>query len=112
VGLDRDQLVVLWDKADGPVEAKFSVFADAAFPKTPGVDESYVVTAKAIDFVDAVLRDKNGNLRKKIFEENVRDYIGIDEEVNSEISETLNDANKQMRFGMLNNGVTIVSPDL
>jgi hypothetical protein len=112
VGLDRDQLVSLWNKADGPVEAKLSVFADAAFPKTPGVEESYVVTAKAKDFVEKVLSDQNGNLRKKIFEENVRDYIGLDEEVNAEIGQTLSDPNKQKRFGMLNNGVTIVSPDV
>lgn len=111
-GLDRDQIVNLWLKADGPVEATLTVIQSAAFPKTPGVDESYVATAKALDFVNALLIDENQTLRRSIFEENVRDFIGVDEEINSEIASTLAHPDKQKRFGMLNNGITIVSPDV
>jgi hypothetical protein len=110
--LDRDKLVSLWGKADGPVEAQLPVFAIAAFPKSPGIEESYVVTAKAKDFVDRLLIDDGKNLRQRIFEENVRDFIGSDSEINAEISSTLEDSIKQNRFGILNNGITIVSPDV
>ncbi|AWK85003.1 AIPR family protein [Azospirillum thermophilum] len=112
VPVDRDHIIEMWDNADGPVEANLTVFASAPFPKTPGVEESYVVTARAKDFVRNVLSDKNDNLQKRIFEQNVRDYIGADAEVNAEILETLSHADKQKRFGMLNNGITIVSPDV
>lgn len=110
--LDRDDVVSLWNAADGPTEATLPVLAMAPFPKAPDVEEGYVVTAKAKDFIDHVLSDVNGKLRQRIFEENVRDYIGIDNEVNSEISESIKDNNRQKRFGILNNGVTIISPDV
>jgi hypothetical protein len=58
------------------------------------------------------LSDPNGRLRQRIFEENVRDFIGLDGEINSEMSQTLQDPDKQKRFGVLNNGVTIISPDI
>jgi AIPR protein len=49
-------------------------------------------------------------LRQRIFEENVRDFIGLEGEVNAEIADTLKDGLKQKRFGILNNGITIISP--
>jgi hypothetical protein len=110
--LDRDRLVSLWGKADGPVEAQLPVFAIAPFPKSPGVEESYVVTSKAKDFIERLLIDDSQNLRQRVFEENVRDFIGLDSEVNAEILGTLSDPEKQKRFGILNNGITIVSPDV
>lgn len=110
--LDRNNLVDLFSKADGPIEASLPCFAIAAFPKAPGVDEGYVVTVKAKDFVRQLLSDSNGRLRQRIFEENVRDFIGSDIDVNAEMAATINDSLKQKRFGILNNGVTIVSPDV
>jgi len=59
-----------------------------------------------------VLIDKNDKLRQRIFEENVRDFIGLESEVNAEIADTLKDGLKQKRFGILNNGITIISPDV
>ena len=110
--LHRDLLIELWDKADGGVEATLPAFAYAAFPKTPGVEESYVATAKARDYVRIILQDANGNIRKRVFEENVRDYIGSDTEIDTEILNTLDDEQRQKQFGLLNNGITIVSPDV
>ena len=59
--------------------------------------------------IDSILKDKNGNPRKKLFEENVRDFLGIDGDVNSEIAGTLDTDGKKARFGLMNNGVTIVA---
>ena len=97
--LHRDLLIELWDKADGGVEATLPAFAYAAFPKTPGVEESYVATAKARDYVRIILQDANGNIRKRVFEENVRDYIGSDTEIDTEILNTLDDEQRQKQFG-------------
>ncbi len=110
--LKRDSVVDMWKSAAGQVEATLKVLGSAAFPKVPGVEESYVVTVNAADFVQKILSDKNGRIRQQIFEANVRDFIGLDSEVNAEISGTLNDPHKQQRFGILNNGVTIISPDI
>jgi len=109
---NRDSVVELWKAAEGQVEATLPVLGMAAFLKAPGIAESYVVTVRAKDFITRILTDKNGKLRQRVFEENVRDFIGLDAEINSEMSETLQDKVKQKRFGILNNGITIISPDV
>ena len=51
-------------------------------------------------------------MKKSIFEENVRDSISIDSEINSEIGLALEEPSTRRRSGILNNGITIVSPDV
>lgn len=109
---NRDSIVELWKAAEGQVEATLPVLGMAAFPKAPGIEEGYVVTVKVKDFIQKILTDKNDRLRQRVFEENVRDFIGLDGEINSEMSDTLKDSVKQKRFGILNNGITIISPDI
>ena len=110
--VDRERLIQLWMKSVSSVTATVRVFASASFPKSPGIEESYVITASARDFVDKILTDENGCMRRSIFEENVRDFIGLDNEINSEISKALEAPSTRSRFGILNNGITIVSPDV
>jgi hypothetical protein len=110
--LSRDGIIELWKAAEGQIEATLKVLGSAAFPKAPGIEQGYVVTVKAKDFIEQILSDKNDRLRQRIFEENVRDFIGLSGEVNAEIADTLKDALKQKRFGILNNGITIISPDV
>ncbi|SCC22530.1 MULTISPECIES: AIPR family protein [unclassified Gordonia (in: high G+C Gram-positive bacteria)] len=110
--IDRDLIVELWTSSDGSVEATLKLLGNAPFPATPGIDESYVVTVRAQDFISSILSDKNGKLRQRIFDENVRDFIGVDSDVNAEMGTTLNDEPRQKRFGILNNGVTIIAPDV
>lgn len=110
--IDREKLTKLWLSAGGAVEANIQTIGIAAFPATPGMEASYVATVTAKDFINSILCDESGNLRQRIFDENVRDYIGTDNDVNQEIAQTIIDPEKQMRFGVMNNGVTIVSPDV
>ncbi|MEM7722355.1 MAG: AIPR family protein [Pseudomonadota bacterium] len=110
--LDRNRVNELWRSSGGSVEASITTIGLAPFPAAPGIEASYVATVSAKDFVDRVLADADGKLRQRIFDENVRDYIGDDNDVNEEISATISDPEKQKRFGVMNNGVTIVSPDV
>ena len=110
--LGRDEIVELWSSAQGSVEATLPIIASATFPKAPGIEESYIVTVRAKDYINSLLSDSLGNIRKSIFEENVRDFVGLDNEINKEISDTLRDSEKQKMFGILNNGITIISPDI
>lgn len=48
----------------------------------------------------------------QLFEENVRHFLGSENPVNAQIAETLNDVASHTRFPVLNNGVTLVSPDV
>ncbi|MDA8230918.1 MAG: AIPR family protein [Magnetospirillum sp.] len=110
--VNRDTIVEMWTAAEGQVEATLRVLGSAAFPRTPGIEEGYAVTVRAKDFIDQILVDKNGRLRQRIFEENVRDFLGIGGDVNKEMADTIGDPMKQKRFGILNNGITMISPDV
>lgn len=67
---------------------------------------------RAKEFIDQILVDGNGRLRQRIFEDNVRDFLGSADDVNQEMADTLLDQVKQKRFGILNNGITMISPDV
>ena len=84
--LNRDSIVELWTAAEGQVEATLQVLGSAAFPRAPGIEEGYAVTVKAKDFIEQILVDKNGRLRRAIFEENVRDFLGVEGDVNKEMA--------------------------
>lgn len=68
--------------------------------------EGYVVLAKLSDYCSFV-RDEKGNLRRYLFDSNVRAYLG-ENLVNSDISRTLADPSAP-NFWWLNNGVTILA---
>jgi hypothetical protein len=110
--VNRDSIVEMWTAAEGQVEATLKVLGSAAFPRTADIDEGYAVTVRAKDFIEQILLDQNGRLRQRIFEENVRDFLGAESDVNKEMADTLRDPVKQRRFGILNNGITMISPDV
>lgn len=62
------------------------------------------------DFVK-ILSDVDDNMLTNIFEDNVRDFQGYNS-VNTEIKETLHNQTDQIRFGLLNNGITIVAKNI
>ena len=105
----RDFIHELWLAADGPVEARLPTIGYAPFPAAPNINNAYVATVLARNFIDTVLKNPDGSARKKLFEENVRDFLGVDSDVNSEISQTISEDERKPRFGLMNNGVTIVA---
>jgi hypothetical protein len=112
IPVDRDRLIDIWVSSYSPIDCTISVIASASFPKSKGIEESYVVTLYAKEFLEKVLMDSNGVLRKEIFEENVRDFLGSESDVNNEIGGALGNDERRGRFGILNNGITVISPDI
>jgi hypothetical protein len=110
--LGRDDLIKLCVKLISPVVVHLPTLSIANFIQIDGVKECYIVIVDAKEFINKVLRDENGNLRKGIFEENVREFLGPETPVNQRIAETLKNQTTQKRFGLLNNGVTIIAPDI
>lgn len=109
--VDRDELTRLWVGTYSGVNASLTAFSTAALPNIAGIDEAYLAVVKASDFVDNVLTTEDGNLRTQVFEENVRSFLGLDNAVNQSIAATLA-SETSSRFPVLNNGITIVSPDV
>jgi hypothetical protein len=56
--------------------------------------------------------DSDENLRQSVFEENVRSFLGRESDVNSAIQSTLKDPGKKSLFSVLNNGITVVAPEM
>ncbi len=69
--------------------------------------QNYILLSTLKDYYKFVT-DKNGNLRRYIFESNIRDYQG-EVGVNKNIRSTLEKANDSADFWWLNNGVTILA---
>ena len=71
-------------------------------------EDNYVLLVRLKDLYKFVT-DEDGNLRRYIFESNVRDYQG-NIEVNRDIRKTL-DLDDQLDFWWLNNGITILASE-
>lgn len=109
--IDRDELTKLWVETYSGIDASLSISSSAALPNIADIDEAYLVVVSAKEFVKNLLTTSDGSLRTQVFEENVRAFLGDDNLVNKSIAETLQSTAKS-RFPVLNNGITIVSPDV
>jgi len=109
--IDRDEVTNLWVGTYSGINASLDLFSVAALPSIAGIDEAYLAVVKASDFVNNLLVTPDGNLRTQVFEENVRSFLGLDNPVNKSITDTVR-SGAASRFPVLNNGITIVSPDV
>lgn len=109
--LGREDITKLWVSTYSGIEASLPVFSHAALPNIAGIDEAYLAVVKASDFVNNLLVTPDGNLRGQVFEENVRSFLGDDNLVNASIAATLASEGAS-RFPVLNNGITLVCPEV
>ena len=110
--MGRDEIVGAWVATYSGIEASLPMIGNVSLPEICGVVESYLVVAKAKDYVANLLTSQDGTIRGQLFEENVRHFLGAENPVNSKIGETLQDPNTRSRFPVLNNEITLVSPDV
>jgi AIPR protein len=110
--VDRENIISKAAATATEVVADLPVIEFSPYPVADGIGQAYVALVNAKEFVDKLLKNKDGKLRPFVFEENVRDFLGPDNPVNLKIRDTLNNVNDRKRFGILNNGVTIISPDI
>lgn len=110
--LGRDELTSLWVGTYSGAKAKLEMLSNAPLRTIDGINEAYLAVVKAADFVNELLVNESGDLRLQVFEENVRSFLGNENPVNRSIAETLQNSRSASRFPVLNNGITIVSPDV
>src|SRR5690606_13222315 len=75
------------------------------------ISGSYIGYLDFFNFIELVT-DQNRQIRNNIFYENVRDFQGLDNKVNTEINETLLSEELRDKFILLNNGITVVTKQL
>ena len=110
VGLE--ELISLWDKTRNAITAVLPTKQLSPYPSMDGITEAYLAIVPLKAFVENVLMDSDHKLRMHIFEENVRAFLGNENPVNKQIKSTLESSPSQERFAILNNGITIISPDV
>lgn len=107
--IGANELGKLYRKTKNPITSKFTFYNKVTLPEISGIDHSFY---GVIPFSELrkLLIDDNDNLQS-IFDDNVRDFQGVTNLVNSNINETLNSENPEL-FSVLNNGVTIVADSI
>ena len=96
----------LYRQTKNPNVAEFNLNDKVTLPEIKGIIEAYYGIIPFAEF-KKILIDKGDSIRS-IFDDNVRDFQGIDNPVNKKINSTLEEGNID-QFVVLNNGVTVVS---
>ncbi|MGK7915087.1 MAG: AIPR family protein [Prochloraceae cyanobacterium] len=103
------ELSKLYRQTKTPNAAEFIFSEKVTLPEIKGINEAYYGRVAFSEF-KKILIDDNDNIRS-IFDDNVRDFQGPENPVNSKISSTLESENSE-RFVVFNNGVTVVANSL
>jgi len=107
---DSEKIIIAYKELKKKISRSFVMEKRVAFPSIEGVKQAFLGLVRCKDFVK-ILTDNDNNMLTNIFEDNVRDFQGYNA-VNTEIKETLQNQNDQIRFGLLNNGITIVAKNI
>ena len=108
--MGANEIQEAYQRSKNNVTVEFSFANKVLLPEIEGVAEAYLGVLPAKEYM-ALITDDSGNIRKPLFYDNVRDFQG-DNAVNREIEQTLQNAEGQQRFAVLNNGVTVVTRGL
>lgn len=101
-----NELGKLYRKTKNPISATFVFANKVTLPEIEGINQAYLGFLPFSEFKKIII-DDNENIHS-VFDDNVRDFQGITNAVNKNISETLKNGNSKL-FTVLNNGVAIVA---
>ncbi|MDT0124889.1 AIPR family protein [Paenibacillus sp. RRE4] len=112
------EIMDLYKKNSNNLEINFNLDKQPVpYPKDPTgrITSGYFGLINLNDLLVVLSDDINGQkkLRKGIFEDNIRDYLGSSEkfEVNADMREQIT-SEKAHLFGLLNNGITIIADEV
>lgn len=108
--IDADYIIDSYNELENKSTVTINFEKNISCGKINSVEQSFIGYLPVLEFLK-LITGADGNIRKNLFYENVRDFQGQDNSVNTEISETLLDASKIDQFLILNNGVTIVAKE-
>ena len=100
------EIQAAYRKATNDVEATFIFERRVTMFSDGSNDIGYYGVLPFSEF-KKIICSENGNL-KGVFEDNIRDFLGRDNDVNSAIEDTLRNGVPQ-QFSVLNNGITVVA---
>lgn len=106
--LGREYVMEAYSEIKNNITVKINLRNTITLDKIDGVNEAYIGYLTGKDYL-SIICDSQGDLRRRIFYENVRDYQGTENNVNKEIRNTIETEGTRGQFILLNNGVTIIT---
>lgn len=107
--LGAREIAKSYRKTKEAISTSFVFNNRVTLPNINGISEAYIGLLPYSEFIK-ILAEEDGKLRN-VFEDNVRDFQGDTNDVNSGIDSTINSESSDI-FSVLNNGVTIVTSDI
>jgi hypothetical protein len=107
--LDATRVQKLYFQTKNAFRISVSFAQNLSLPDIPNVRESYIGLLPISEYLK-MITDEDGNVRRRLFFDNIRDFQG-DTPVNQSIAATLL-SDSSIEFPLRNNGVTIVTRKL
>lgn len=107
--LGSNELIKIYRNLNNKVSVPILFQERVTLPEIDGIKESFLGIIPLSEFSKLIV-DENNNLRN-IFYDNIRDFQGLRNPVNTQIEKTLKTAQPEI-FTILNNGITVVANDL
>ena len=107
--VDAEGLKKLYRELNQKITRQIKFEKHTILPDIANVQEAYIGIVPCREYLKLICDDQ-GNLNRRLFYDNVRDFQGHNA-VNQEIESTIEDSSRSDRFALLNNGVTIVARD-
>ena len=105
--IDKSILVNTHKKAISPLRATIKFDNKIQLTGIADVDEAYIGFIPFAEFKSLIMDDSRAKI-KSLFNDNLRDFLGLDNPINQGIKKTLEDR-KFNEFSLLNNGVTVIA---
>lgn len=110
IPMDADKVKETYRQLRNKVVKEIAFDRHIILPRIDGVTEAYIGILPAREYL-RLLMDKEGNLERNLFYDNVRDFQG-ENPVNLEIRDTIKDKKHNDAIVVLNNGITIVAKSI
>lgn len=105
--IDKSTLITEHKKVISPTNATFKFENKIPLNGIENVEEAYIGFIPFAEYKNLIM-DSDSNKLKSLFNDNLRDFLGIDNPINMGIKQTL-DNKKFNEFSLLNNGITIIA---
>lgn len=107
--IHKEYIIDIFNEIENTYHAPILFNNSVTCEQISDVEQAYIGFLPVSEFLKIITSARDGQLLKNIFYENVRDFQGASNTVNSEIASTLTNPDEHDKFILLNNGITIVA---
>jgi len=105
--IDKSTLITKHKKVISPLRSEFKFDNKISLSCINNVDEAYIGFVSFSEFKKLILDEEQTKI-KSLFNDNLRDFLGLDNPINNNIKQTLENC-KFSEFSLLNNGITVIA---